>query len=178
MRIFRKKTRRNSLSFFLILPLILALVLVSGPALAQQLPTRVTSRVPDGVNQIVMVQKGVPPADVYVDTYHLMQNMDFRITASEETLEPTSLQEILDKEPLVFSAKKQVNDDLALWFTFNVDVVAGGGQLLSSVKYSDDVNAPLSQWKQAAWTRARLNPRLRMGWTWFATPGMMPWTLK
>jgi len=155
MRLFTRKTQRNSLSLLLILPLLIALVFVGGPAFAQQLPTRVAEQIPNGANRIVMVQEEVPPADVYVDTYHLMNTMDYQITASEETLEPSSLEDILDREPLVFSAKKQVRDGLALWFTFNVDATAGGGQLLTSVKYAENVNAPLPQWKQAAWTQGK-----------------------
>lgn len=155
MRLFTKKTQRNSLSLLLILPLLLALVFVSGPAFAQQMPTRVTKQIPKGANGIVMVQEDVPPADLYVDTYHLMKIMDYNITASEETLNPNSLKDLLDQEPLVFSAKKQVNDDLALWFTFNVDMTAGGGKLLTSVKYSDNVNTPVGEWKQAAWTNGK-----------------------
>lgn len=155
MRFFQKKTQRNSLSLLLILPLLLALVLVSGPAFAQQLPTRISNDIPSGANHIVMVQEGVPPADIYADTYNLMKIMDFQITASENTLEPSSLEDILDQEPLVFSAKKQVNDNLALWFTFNVDAVSGGGQLMSTVRYASNVDAPVSQWKQAKWTNGK-----------------------
>jgi len=147
---------KSPISYLLVVPLILAFAIFTSTLSAQTIPSEVSKAIPQGASQIVMEQNGTPPADVYVDTYYLMERANYKITASEETLEPQSLYDLLNGDsPLVFSAKKQVNDNLALWFTFNVEEIPGGGKLLASVKYSDDVNTPTEDWKQAKWTNGK-----------------------
>ena len=77
----------------------------------------------------------------------------FKITASSETLVLKNLEEILDREPLIIEARKQVEQDMAIQLTFNVNPTAGvGGKLLASVKYAANVDASAGKWKEAKWT--------------------------
>ncbi len=145
-------------NFGSLLSLLVAVVLLfafTSNVIAQESPMGVIEDIPDGANRIIMVQEGVPPADVYVDTYNLLRTMDWKITASEATLVMSDLRDLLDDEPLVFAAKKQIQDDLALWMSFNANVSPEGGRLIASAKYAEDVNTPVGEWKQAAWTSGK-----------------------
>jgi hypothetical protein len=111
----------------------------------------IEQRIPENANLIVMEQEGVPPADVYIDAYNMLKMQDFEITASEETLVARTLRDILKDHALVMAAKKQIDDDLAIWIKCKSETMPGGGRLISSVEYTEDVNAPISQWERASW---------------------------
>lgn len=149
------KQLSKSGSILSLLVAVMVLFAFTGTMFAQQAPMGIVEDIPDGANRIIMVQEGVPPADVYVDTYNLLRTKDFQITASEESLVLSDLRDILNNEPLVFAAKKQIRDDMALWMTFNVNTTPAGGQLIASAKYAEDVNTPVGEWKQAAWTSGK-----------------------
>ena len=83
---------------------------------------------------------------------YTLQRMDYTIVNSEETVDLDALTELLDQEPLVFAATKQVEPGLAIRITANVGIISGGGELKASVQYAEDVNTPTGQWKQATWT--------------------------
>jgi len=119
---------------------------------AQDSPSGILEDVPEGANRIIMVQEGASPADVYVEMYNMLVRADFQITTSAENLILEDLEELLDREPLVIQAKKQIHEELALQLAINVDETNQGGQLIASAKYAEDVNASVTQWKQAKWT--------------------------
>ncbi len=120
------------------------------PAFAQMEQT-----IPENANRIIIEQEGVPPADAYVDAINMFELMDWEIIASEETLILDNLREINDTEPLVFAAKKQVTDDMALRISGNVDAIPGGGEMMISAEYAEDVDTPVPEWKQASWTSGK-----------------------
>lgn len=97
----------------------------------------------------------MPPADVYADVIHLLRLADWEVTYAEENLDTDHLADMLDAEPLVFSAKKQISDDLAVWITGNVEQVPGGGQMVASAKYASDVDTPIGDWNDARWTSGK-----------------------
>ncbi|MBD3223836.1 MAG: hypothetical protein GF313_03855 [Caldithrix sp.] len=121
----------------------------------QTYPGGILEEIPQGANRIILIQEGVPPADIYVDTYNLLRNMDFQITASEETLVIRDLRDILENDPLVFAAKKQINQDLAIWMVFNCNVAPGGGKLIASARYAENVDSPVAQWQPAKWSSGK-----------------------
>jgi len=143
---------RNRLTTILSVILAATLLLsLTGFAQAQQFG--ILSQIPEDANRVVLEQEGVPPADTYVDTYNLMRTADFQIIDSEETLELSSLRDLIaEGDPLVFTAKKQVRDDLALRISFNIETTPGGSKLIASAEYADDVNASIPNWNQATWT--------------------------
>lgn len=144
MRIFHQTNRRNPISIFMVIPIFAVLAIFGGTVSAKTVST------PEA-NEIILVQKGAPPAEFYTNTYNLMQTQGYQITASPNTLK-FNVRNIMKNQPLAFSARKQVNSHLALWITYNFKPIPGGGELLASVKYADNVNAPFSQWKSANWT--------------------------
>lgn len=61
----------------------------------------------------------------------------------------------MEDEPLVFGAKKQITDNLALWISGNVEGTTAGGRMIASVKYASDVDASVAEWQDARWTRGK-----------------------
>ncbi len=135
---------------------ITAFGLMMGCATSQDgMPAGVEQDIPNDANRIVLQQTDVPPADVYVDMINLLQLKDWTLTYSEENLDTDNLEGILENEPLVFSAKKQINNNLALHITGNVEATPEGGQMIASVKYSDNVDTPVGEWQNATWTSGK-----------------------
>lgn len=112
----------------------------------------VIEKIPENANRIVLIQEQRPPASVYVDMIHVLRLKGYDIRYSEENMDIDYLTDMLDDEPLVFTARKQVNDDLALWIKGNVEMTPGGGKLVASVNYAENVNAAADEWKNARWT--------------------------
>ena len=143
---------------FNLLRFILAGMIIAGIALplsGQNIVRGVEKNIPHNANRILLKQTEVPPADVYVDALNHLKRKDFEITASEETFDDNLLEEITESRPLVFSAKKQINDTLAIRIQANVDKCSGplGGLLIASVDYAKDVAAPIPEWKHASWNK-------------------------
>ncbi len=114
----------------------------------------IENRIPEGANRIVLKQTAVPPADVYVDAINHLERKDFEITTSEETFDGDILESITESRPLVFSAKKQINDKLAIKILGNVQICGPAcGLLLTSVKYAEDVDTSVPDWKNATWNK-------------------------
>ncbi|MBD3275008.1 MAG: hypothetical protein GF372_06830 [Candidatus Marinimicrobia bacterium] len=129
---------------------------LSGCAATQTgTPAGVAEDIPNNANRIVLQQEEVPPADVYVDMINLFNLQDWEITYSEENLDTDNLEDILENEPLVFGAKKQITNDLALWISGNVEGTAAGGIMIASVKYAGDVDTPVADWNDARWTMGK-----------------------
>jgi hypothetical protein len=129
---------------------------LSGCAATQTgTPAGVAEDIPNNANRIVLQQEEVPPADVYVDMINLFELKDWELTYSEENLDTDNLEDLLEDEPLVFGAKKQITDDLALWISGNVEGTAAGGIMVASVKYARDVDTPVAEWNDARWTRGK-----------------------
>jgi|GEM_PF-1502640 len=149
-------THQRNPPFIRVFAVGLGLLLVLGLAFgiaAQDIRTRgVEMRIPDDANRIVLEQEGVPPADVYVDAVRYLEMKDFEMLVSEETFATDALESLLEAAPLNFSARKQINDTLALRITGDVSKIPGGGRLIASVEYADSVDTPIPEWKQAAWT--------------------------
>lgn len=111
--------------------------------------------IPAQANRILLYQEETAPADVYVDAINYFRRQDWLVTASEETMDPIELEEALDEDPLAFTVKKQVNDDLALEISAKVDVRGAGGQLIASADYASSITRPIAEWKQAEWTEGK-----------------------
>ncbi len=118
----------------------------------QPFPHGVLDKIPQNANLIMLDQQGVPPATVYADALITLQNQHFQIVSSKNTLDIDKLSDILKNEPLIFSAKKQIQPDLAIKITADARSMAGGGRLIASVKWAPNVNDSVEQWKDARWT--------------------------
>jgi len=139
--------------------IIVGLLIPFLPASAQaQVPNDwgVAGEIPEQANRIILDQEGVPAADVYVDALYTLERQDFKITDSEDTFNIDELSDIIaDGIPLVFMARKQITDDMAIEISANVMTIPGGGRLVASVKYADSVETDVPNWKQAKWTEGR-----------------------
>lgn len=143
----------NHAGRFGIVGLVMTILLLVGtitPVLSQE--RGIENKIPEGANRIIMEQEEVPPADVYVDAVKFLQRKEFDILTSEETFEVESLEGLLEAGPLSFTARKQVNEDMAIRIMADVNTVPGGARLVASVRYADSAEADIGEWKQAKWT--------------------------
>jgi len=119
------------------------------------IPYGIANKIPQGANRILLRQEAVPPADVYADALNYLKRHDFEVTASQEILETDSLEDLLERSPLTFAAKKQIKANLAIRIVGNVNAYAGGGILIASVEYAPSVDKPIAQWKKAKWNSGK-----------------------
>ncbi len=148
------KQFRNNYLLKIMLIILLPIIFINS-LISQEAVTRgVEKRIPDGANRILLRQTQVPPADVYADAINHLKRQNFEITASEETYDENILTNITESRPLVFTAKKQINDTLAIRIMANVEKCDGPlcGRLIASVDYAKDVDASIPEWKHARWT--------------------------
>ncbi len=144
----------NTGNYLNVIVLALLFPLLMSQVYSQDKAWGVENRIPEGANRILMKQTAVPTADVYVDAINHLKRKDFEIITSEETFDSDLLEAITETKPLVFSARKQINDTLAIRIMGNVkNCGATCGLLLASVKYANDVNAPIPDWKYASWNK-------------------------
>ena len=138
-----------------ILPMVISPILFFSFAFSEDVISRgVEKRIPQGANRILLRQTQVPPADVYADAINHLKRKNFEITASEETFDENFLASITESRPLVFTAKKQIKDTLAIRIMANVEQCEGPicGRLTASVDYAKDVDASIPEWKHALWS--------------------------
>lgn len=138
-----------------ILLIVLTLFLTIPIFSDKTVPRGVENKIPENANRILLRQTEVPPADVYVDALRHLQRKGFEVTASEETFDDNLLEEITESRPLVFSAKKQINDTLAIRILANVEKCDGPacGLLIASVDYAHNVDVSIPKWKHASWNK-------------------------
>ncbi|MFP4548159.1 MAG: hypothetical protein ACLFQM_08495 [Fidelibacterota bacterium] len=144
----------NTGNYLNVIVLALLIPLLMSQVYSQDKAWDIENRIPEGANRILLKQTAVPTADVYVDAIHHLERKDFEIITSEETFDSDLLESITEKKPLVFSARKQINDTLAIRIMGNVQNCGPTcGLLVASVKYANDVNAPIPNWKNATWNK-------------------------
>ncbi|MCF7803560.1 MAG: hypothetical protein K9N46_02480 [Candidatus Marinimicrobia bacterium] len=154
----RNKIKKSALVLVALLVATGLLIPTMSAHLNAQVPNSwgLTSKIPEDADLILMQQEGVPPADVYIDALLSFKRQNYELKHSENTFDPAELEGIiLGDSPLVFVAKKQVTDDLALEITANVQPIPGGGKMLASVRYAESVEADVGEWKQAKWTEGK-----------------------
>lgn len=115
----------------------------------------IAEEIPDNANRVFLVQEGTPPADVYVDMINILQLADWKLTYAEDNLETDNLEDMLQDAPLVFEARKQITDEMALQITGNVEATAAGGQIIATIEYANSVDTPTGDWNDAVWTTGK-----------------------
>jgi len=133
----------------------IGLFLTGCAATSKSIPHGVLEEIPQNANRVILDQEGVPPADVYVDALMTLKNQGFDVVSSKETLDLDKLSDILENEPLVFAARKQIQPDLAIRITGDARTIPGGGRLIASIMYANNVNDNIEQWKDARWSSGK-----------------------
>ena len=107
---------------------------------------------PEGTQKVIFKQD-LPPSGIYSEMIKYLEEKGFRIMAAEEMFEEDLLDKITDKNRLIFSAKKQVSDTLAIRIKNTVKSCdsINCGLIETSVDYAREAQAPLHKWKEAAW---------------------------
>jgi len=149
-----KKSFFRSLSV-IVSGVFISLFLTGCATTSKSIPHGVLEDIPQNANRVILDQEGVPPADVYVDALMTLKNQGFSVVSSKETFDLDKLSDILKNEPLVFAAKKQIQPGLAIRIAGDARTVPGGGRLIASIMYANDVNDDIEQWKDASWTSGK-----------------------
>lgn len=108
--------------------------------------------IPRNANRIILEQEQQPPADMYVDAMQFLRNAGYDITKAEDAMETQSLNDLAENRPLTMNAEKQINDDMAIQITLNVNTTPGGSELIASAFYADSKDVSEANWNEASWT--------------------------
>ena len=111
--------------------------------------------IPANADTIIFETKLIPPSGTYSNLVNHLKQDGYRIMAAEEMFDRDLLDKISDKNKLIFTAKKQINDTLAIRMKNEVKSCdsLNCGIIVVSVEYANDAQAPLHQWKEAGWNQ-------------------------
>lgn len=115
-------------------------------------PDRI-ERIPQGTEKIIFKQGLLPPSGIYSDLVKHLKDHGYRIMAAEEMFEAGLIDKVTDNDKLVFSAKKQISDTLAIRMKNIIKPcdTLNCGIITTTVDYATEAQAPLYKWNNAKW---------------------------
>lgn len=148
-----KTTRHPIFQCLLITFSAIALMAVPTTAQAQQaVYSGIQEEIPENASRILLEQRGVSPAEMYISALNYFERTNWGVIASEGTVELNALEDIFSDTggPLAFAVQKETSGGLVLRIAIHINPIPDGGRLIASADYA--TGTPAEQWQDAIWT--------------------------
>lgn len=152
-QLLRSTTLKKLLTF--VISVTVGLLFTTHLQAGEEVHTPLDTQIPNEANVIVLEQESTVPAEMYLDALQYMQRAGFKVTHSENTVDPDSLTFTSKSAPLTFSVEKQLDENLALRINYNVNAIPGGSELVARAEYTENISDKGTQWNEAQWTHGK-----------------------